>query len=123
MEKIRDQFIEICNEALQAGKEAEYMNCQALEPYFRRLVGLANPDGDNADLKECFRELVRGGIEAPSETLAYCARALRYAEIAEASEFRLGDPPDPRWMNAHSDVLHALQDDVWEDAELWRLQS
>ena len=119
---IRDQFIVICNEAIQADQADGGMNCQILEPYFQRLIELVDTNSENKELKECFREVIWGRIKAPYETLEYCMRALRYVEIAEESQRRLGDPPDPRWMNAHSHILHALHDDVWEEAEMWRLQ-
>jgi hypothetical protein len=120
---IRQKFIAICQEALRADEAAGHMNCRVLEPYFRKLIDLANPDGDNRELKDCFRSIVRNEIEAPYDTLGYCMRALRYQEVVEESKRRLGDPPDPRWMNTHSHILHALQDDEWEDSEMWLLQS
>jgi hypothetical protein len=116
---IRDRFITICQEAMVADSAAGGTNCRVLEPFFYRIIDLANPIGDNRELKECFFGIVRGEIEAPYETLGYCIRALRYREVAEESRKRLGNPPDPRWMNIHSDIMHALEDDVWEDADLW----
>ena len=119
---IRQKFTAICQEALRADEEAEHSNCRVLEPYFRKLINLASRDGDNQELKDCFCCIVRNEIEAPYETLGYCMRALRYEEVAEESKRRLGNPPDPRWMNSHSDILHAIQDDDWLDSEMWTSQ-
>lgn len=116
---IRQEFIAICREALQADEAAGHANCRVLEPYFRRLIDLAKPDSDNRELKECFCSIIRNEIAAPYETLGYCMRALRYEEVGEESRRRLGDPPDPRWMNSHSDILHALHDNDWRDSVLW----
>ncbi len=77
------------------------------------------PNGDNSELTACFISIIGGDIDAPVETLAYCMRALRLAEVAEASRRRLGDPPDPTWMNFHRDIMHAMTDKVWEDSDMW----
>jgi hypothetical protein len=122
-EMIRQRFTAICREALRADEAAQHSDCRVLEPHFRQLIELATAEDDNRELKDCFCSIIRGEIAAPYETLAYCMRALRYEELAEASRQRLGDPPDPRWMNTHSDLLHALRDETWEDAEMWTHQS
>lgn len=119
---IRQEFIAICREAIQADKAAGHLDSRILEPYFRRLIDLATPDGNNRELKECFCSVIHNEIDAPYETLGYCMRALRYQEVAEESQRRLGDPPDPKWMNYHSDILHAFQDNEWEDSEMWTAQ-
>ena len=116
---MRDRFIDICRNAMDADVRTSHTNCRVLEPYFQDLISLAEPHGDNFELKTCFISIVTGDIDAPSETLAYCMRALRFEEVVDASKRKLGDPPDPRWMNFHRDILHAMNDKVWEDSDMW----
>ncbi|GEM_PF-3873670 len=120
---IRQRFTAICEEAVQADKDAGYLNCRVLEPYFRKLIELADQCGHTGEIKDCFCDIIRDEIEAPQETLSYCMRALRYGDVLEESKIRLGSPPDPRWMNIHSDIVHAIEDDDWKDSEMWLLQS
>ena len=120
---IREKFINICLEAIRADEEAGSTNSLVMEPFFRKLIDLAKLSNEDKELKDCFCSIIRGDIEAPYDTLSYCMRALRYEEVVEESLLRLGDPPDPRWMSTHSDIVHAIQDEVWEDADFWKKQS
>ena len=120
-EMIRDQFISICNAATKADAACGE-NCRVMEPFYQELISLAE-GGNDDDVKKCFVSVVEGSIDAPSETLACCMRALRYPEVLEASNRKLSAPPEPRWMNEHFDIKHAIEDEIWEDADLWEQMS
>ncbi len=118
---IRDKFKSICKEAIVADANANHMDYRVIEPYFQKLILMANDKSNINELKQCFIEIIEDTIDAPYETLAYCMRVLKFEEVLEASRNKLETPRDLRWMITHSDIVHAITDDVWEKAFLWEL--
>jgi hypothetical protein len=120
---IRSEFIKICEEAELCDKENDYMDCRVLEPYFQKIIALEKIEGYGESLKSCFIAIINGQISAPYELLPYCMRHFRCAEVLKASISRLGIPADPRYMNFHSKLSHAVRDVVWEDSDFWQYMS
>ena len=120
---IRSEFIKICEEAELCDKENDYLDCRVLEPYFQKVIALGKIDGSAQSLESCFIAIINEQISAPYELLPYCMRHFKYPGVLKASICRLGEPPDPRYMNFHSKLSHAVSDIVWEDSAFWQSMS
>jgi hypothetical protein len=116
---IRTRFVENCSAAIAKDAATGGVDSRVLEPCFQDLIALHVSGETNEELRQCFVDVVIGEIDAPEETLLYCMRGLRYSEVVEASWIKLGEPPNPRWMNFHSDLVQAMEDEIWDDAEFW----
>jgi hypothetical protein len=116
---IREKVQSICDEAENLDKAKGYSDCTILEPSFQEIIALGETVEDKSAFVKCLIEIVNGEISAPSYLLPYIMRHFKCVEVLKASALRLGDPPDPRYMNFHSDLVHAVEDIEWEDADLW----
>ncbi|HYF62238.1 MAG TPA: hypothetical protein VD886_05445 [Herpetosiphonaceae bacterium] len=88
------------------------------------LLKLVRSNPDQRDLFiRLFTEIYHGIHQVPEYLMAFCMRELRYAEIRSlyvnecagdqnTAQFR-------RRMNHISHVMHAFDDEVWEDADMW----
>ena len=93
-----------------------------MEPTFQKIIQLAIENKHSNEIKSLFIEVVDGTIETPSSLLPYCMRNLKYEEVLEASKLKLGNPPDPRYMNFHSDLVHAFTVENWDEG-FWEQQN
>lgn len=116
---IREKIQIVCEEAEILDKANGHSDCTILEPLFQKIIAFGESAQQKSEFVNCLIEIVKGEIVAPAEMLPYVMRHFKFTEVLDASVSRLGDPPDPRYMNFHSDLVHAIEDVVWEDADLW----
>ncbi len=95
--------------ANQMDRENNHENITLLEPIFEELYRFAQ----DHDCTEQFVKIVNGNIDAPWEMLTYCMAKLRIQRVLKASEHRLGNPPNLRYMNFHSQLVHVYNNGEW----------
>jgi len=115
----RDQFIKLCDGAEKLDEANGYADCSILEPFYREMIKLGEDLEPKSEFIACLIEVVNGKIAVPATMLPYVVRHFKFPEVLNASILRLGDPPDPGYMNFHSDIVHAIEDEQWEDADFW----
>lgn len=92
-----------------------------VEPVYAAIVRLVqgHPEA-REEFVRCFSELVLWKREAPWMLVPFCMRALRFPEIQQLlhddMDAHRGTAYYARRMNYCSSVMHAYNDNVWEDA-------
>jgi hypothetical protein len=118
-----EHFWQLCDEALRLDLADDY-DCRTHEPPMVALIGLvkSNPEQRSAFVR-CFEQIVLGERQVPYDLVPFCMRSLRLQEIKELVEREAsrhaGTAKGAREVNSWSRVLHAFDDDVWEDADMW----
>jgi len=117
---IQVEFRRICDQIEKVDIANDYSDCTVLEPYFQKLITIGENCSNPKEFTQCLIDIVQGNSKVTSYLLPYLMRHFKYSEVINASTIRLGEPPDPRYMNFHSDLVHAVFDKDWENSVLWK---
>ncbi len=116
MNGIQKQLREIAKEAYL--KDLDTDDETELEPNFLRIIELVKDEKEEG--MRFFCDVIWGRIDHPYSLLPFCTRDLRWKEIKEEAMKRYEEKkPNPRLMKWMSDISHAFDDKVWEDADFW----
>jgi hypothetical protein len=121
-ENIEQEFTGLCKRAYELDFETD--NIQDIEPVLISILELIKIHPHDRDLfVKLFIDVFEGRIPSPDYLLPFCMRELKYAEIkAWIFEQMNEDCSSERFvrrMNYVSHIIHAFDDDIWEDAEMW----
>jgi len=116
------RFWELCDKA--ARLEDLHGDCRAFERPMIEIIELVDAHPAHREMfVRCFEQVVLWQRHAPWSLAPFCMRRLRFPEIQElvhrdAKEHE-GTAYYARHMNYWSDIMHAFDDVVWEDAVMW----
>jgi hypothetical protein len=121
-EHIRETFIRLCHDAYEA--DLRTYNCVDIEPLLVEIVTLVKEYPNYRVLfVELFLQADKGEFQSPPDLLPFTMRELRFNEVYQVAlqELSEGDknPTFARRMNHLSHLIHAFEDVVWEDADMW----
>jgi hypothetical protein len=115
-------FTTLCQHACDT--DATTLNVRAIEPTLVAILDLvqAHPEQQNLFVT-LFLAVAEGSIKTPRQLLPFCMRTLRYPEIKALLLVECAQDQTTerfrRRMNFISEVLHAFDDPIWQDADLW----
>jgi hypothetical protein len=118
----KEIFEGLCREA--HARDLTTLDCTEVEPLLVEILKLvkARPE-ERQTFVELFLAVDAGTIDAPMYLIPFCMRELKFPEIRERlyneCEHEQGTERFVRRMNYISDVFHAYDDPVWEDAVMW----
>jgi hypothetical protein len=119
---VESRFWELCEEAVRL--EEAHGDCHCYECPMVEIINLVEEHPQHrAIFVRCFSQVVLWERPAPWSLPAFCMRRLRFPEIQELvhrdAQRHEGAAYYARHMNYWSDIMHAFDDVVWEDADMW----
>ncbi len=120
--EVEARFWELCDEA--ARLEEVDGDCLNYERPMVEIIELVERHPGHRDLfVRCFSEIVLWRRRAPWTLAGFCMRRLRFPEIKELIHRDADEHQDTAYyaghMNYWSNIMHAYNDVVWEDADMW----
>jgi len=117
--EVEARFWELCDEAARledADGDYEWPMVEIIE--------LVERHPEHRDLfVRCFSEIVLWRRESPWTLAGFCMRRLRFPEIKELihqdADGHKGTAYYAGHMNYWSNIMHAYDDVVWQDADMW----
>jgi hypothetical protein len=119
---IEQQFVELCRQAYKLDLATD--DERDVELIMVEILRLVKSHPEHRDVfVKLFSQVAENTILAPEYLLPFCMRDLQFLEIREKlwQEWN-GDRNTARFarrMTFISDVLHAFDDTIWEDADIW----
>jgi hypothetical protein len=119
---LESQFWELCDEAGRL--ERAHGDNLSYERPMVEIIALVKRHPQHRDLfVRCFSRIVLWERPAPWSLAAFCMRRLRFPEIQDLvhrdAEEHLGTAYYAGHMNYWSCIMHAYNDAVWEEADMW----
>lgn len=114
-----NEFVRLCLEAEEIDRKTT--DVRATEQAMIQILNLVKSHPKKRDVfVKLFTEVIEGRIQAPDYLIPFCMRELRFPEIKERALQNVNNLEQyPRMMNYISDIIHAFEDDVWINADLW----
>lgn len=119
---IEHQFVHLCQQADDLDWKTD--DCHDVEPLMIAILDLIKAHPAHRSLfVQLFSAVDDGVIPAPVYLVPFCMRELQFAELRDKLvQECAGDQTTERFrrrMNYISDVMHAFDDAVWEEATFW----
>lgn len=119
---LESRFWELCDEAGRL--ERAHGDNLSYERPMVEIIALVEGHPQHRDLfVRCFSRIVLWERPAPWSLAAFCMRRLRFPEIQNLvhrdAEEHAGTAYDAGHMNYWSGIMHAFNDAVWEEADMW----
>ena len=77
---------------------------------------------EQAELEDCFIDLISDRTRGPYEIVVFCMRELQWPKVKEAVIERIESTDDPRIHSCMNDIL-AVYAKEWEDSDLFEYYS
>ena len=119
---IEHQFVQLCQQADDLDWKTD--DCRAVEPLMIAILALVKAHPAHRGLfVQLFSAVDNGAIPAPHYLVPFCMRELQFAELQDKLLQECADDQNTerfrRRMNYISNVMHAFDDAVWEQADFW----